>query len=111
MAKRTYTEHVDDLTGVAGEDVENIQFSVFGKTYEIDLSKESQAELHDTFLPYVEAAREVKGASTTKTTSRRRSSSDYDPAEVRTWAREQGIDISARGRIPADVVESYRLSQ
>jgi len=27
---------------------------------------------------------------------------------VRAWAREQGIDIKERGRVPANVVAQYR---
>lgn len=27
---------------------------------------------------------------------------------VRTWAREQGIDIKVRGQVPADIVAKYR---
>jgi hypothetical protein len=33
--------------------------------------------------------------------------SGYDPAAVRAWANGQGIVISARGRIKADVVEQF----
>jgi hypothetical protein len=29
---------------------------------------------------------------------------------VRAWAREQGIDIKERGRVPGDVVEQYRTA-
>jgi hypothetical protein len=29
-------------------------------------------------------------------------------AEVRAWAREQGIDVPARGRIPASVIQRYQ---
>ena len=28
-------------------------------------------------------------------------------AEVRAWARDQGIDVPARGRVPDDLVEQY----
>ncbi|HEX4659206.1 MAG TPA: histone-like nucleoid-structuring protein Lsr2 [Streptosporangiaceae bacterium] len=28
-------------------------------------------------------------------------------AEIRAWAKEQGIDVPARGRIPASVVKRY----
>jgi len=30
------------------------------------------------------------------------------PAAVRAWARENGIDIKERGRVPASVVAKYR---
>jgi len=29
------------------------------------------------------------------------------PSAVREWARQQGIEIGDRGRIPADLIESY----
>lgn len=29
------------------------------------------------------------------------------PAEVRAWAREQGIDVPARGKLPPEIVERY----
>lgn len=29
------------------------------------------------------------------------------PAEVRAWAAEQGIEVSAKGKLPADVVDAY----
>jgi len=31
-------------------------------------------------------------------------------AQVRTWAQEQGYDVSDRGRVPAHLVEAYRLA-
>ncbi len=31
-------------------------------------------------------------------------------AAIRAWANEQGIPVSARGRIPADVVERYEAA-
>ena len=32
---------------------------------------------------------------------------EWDPAAVRTWAEDQGIEIGRRGRIPAAVVDLY----
>lgn len=29
------------------------------------------------------------------------------PADVRVWAAEQGIEVSAKGKLPADVVDAY----
>jgi hypothetical protein len=34
----------------------------------------------------------------------------YDPAAVRAWAAGQGIEVNARGRIKADVVERFRAA-
>lgn len=30
--------------------------------------------------------------------------------EIRTWAKEHGIEISERGRIPASVIEQYEAA-
>jgi hypothetical protein len=32
------------------------------------------------------------------------------PAAVRAWAREQGLEVSDRGRLPARVLEAYRAA-
>jgi hypothetical protein len=32
-------------------------------------------------------------------------------AEVRAWAKDQGISVSARGRIPASVMEQYQAAK
>lgn len=34
-----------------------------------------------------------------------------DTKAVRAWAREQGIDVPPRGKLPADVVEAYQAAQ
>lgn len=36
--------------------------------------------------------------------------SAYDPAAVRDWAREQGIEVGSRGRLPATLIDAYRAS-
>jgi hypothetical protein len=33
-----------------------------------------------------------------------------DSASVRKWAQSNGIELSQRGRIPADVVERYKAA-
>jgi len=40
--------------------------------------------------------------------SGRRSAVAIDTTAVRAWARDRGIDIKDRGRVPADVVARYR---
>lgn len=32
---------------------------------------------------------------------------DVDPVVVRAWAAETGVEVAAKGRIPAAVVEAY----
>ena len=33
---------------------------------------------------------------------------DYDPKAVRAWAESQGIQVSQRGRVPADLVAKFQ---
>jgi hypothetical protein len=86
-----------------------VTFSLDKTGYEIDLSNDNAAELRETLARYVNAARRSPGA-------RRRAAADkalysgYDPAAVRAWAHGRGIDVNARGRINADVVEQFRAA-
>ncbi len=36
--------------------------------------------------------------------------SAQNTTEIRNWARENGIDIKDRGRVPADVVAKYQAA-
>jgi len=40
----------------------------------------------------------------------RTSSSRERSGDIRAWAKEQGIAVSERGRIPASVVEQYQAA-
>ena len=35
-------------------------------------------------------------------------SRDYDPKAVRAWAGSQGIEVSQRGRVPADLIAKFQ---
>ncbi|MDT6983710.1 histone-like nucleoid-structuring protein Lsr2 [Streptomyces lusitanus] len=48
---------------------------------------------------------ELTPAKTTKKSSVRR---DYEPATVRAWAKDNGVDCPATGRVPKKVVEAWR---
>jgi hypothetical protein len=59
--------------------------------------------------PFVEHARragrgQARGQARTAA-SRRRS------GDIRAWAKDRGIAVSQRGRIPASVAEEYRTAQ
>jgi hypothetical protein len=107
MATKTHVVLVDDLTGDPADTT--VKFALDRTEYEIDLSNDNAGELRDAFSRYVKAARKVashgghRGAQTAKPTY-----SGDDPAAVRAWAAGQGIAVSPRGRIKADVVERYR---
>ncbi|MGW3025833.1 Lsr2 family DNA-binding protein [Streptomyces sp. NPDC001221] len=43
-----------------------------------------------------------------KPKARKRAASDHEPAVVRAWARENGVDCPAMGRVPKAVVDAWR---
>ena len=86
-----------------------VTFSLDKTGYEIDLSNDNAAELRETLARYVNAARKAPGARGRAVTGKA-SYSGYDPAAVRAWAHGRGIDVNARGRINADVVEQFRAA-
>ena len=54
MARQTTVTLVDDLDGSEAE--EQVEFSVDGRTYEIDLSTVNASRLRDALAPFVSAA-------------------------------------------------------
>jgi nucleoid-associated protein Lsr2 len=100
----------DDLEG--GKADETVTFGLDGASYEIDLSTKNAAKLRDTLSPYVGSARKVSGRGGGRGRGRGggRTPSGADTAAIRSWAKAQGLQVSDRGRIPADVVEKYRAA-
>jgi hypothetical protein len=107
MAQKIQTLLIDDLDG--GEAVGTVRFGLDGTEYEIDLSAAHSDELRKTLKQYLEHARRTGG--TARSAARgRRGGATVDTARVREWAKEQGIEVKDRGRVPADVVEQYKTA-
>lgn len=104
MAQKVNIVLVDDLDGT--EATETVTFGLDGSTYEIDLSDANAAALRDAVSGYVGHARKVTGGSRRgrKATG---SASTSNTKDVREWAKSQGMDVSERGRISADVQQAY----
>lgn len=107
MAQRTVVTMTDDVDGSAAS--ETVTFAVDGVAYEIDLTAEHAAQLRAALAPFVTAGRRVAGAGR-RTTVRAIKNAGYSAPAVRAWAASDHIDIPARGRIPAAVVEQYRAA-
>jgi nucleoid-associated protein Lsr2 len=52
--------------------------------------------------------RRAKAAKTTQRSGRRAVAAPADQSVVRTWAREQGLQVSDRGRVPNAILEAYQ---
>ena len=79
----------------------------------INLTNEHADELRGALSRYVEAARKTGSDRPTRARSSgrsRSSKSDVSPTAVRKWAMANGIEVSARGRIPQSVVDQFRAA-
>jgi hypothetical protein len=104
MARQTTVTLVDDLDGSEAE--EQVEFSVDGRTYEIDLSTGNASRLRDVLAPYISAARRT-GARRSAAPPPRASSDRAQNQAIREWALAQGMKVSERGRIPTNVLTAY----
>jgi hypothetical protein len=102
MASRTIILLEDDVDGSKAD--ETIEFGIDGTTYVIDLSDSNANKLRGALDGYISKARKVSG----KRPTNRKTSSAVDLKAVRAWAASNGIELSARGRVPGSVLEQYR---
>jgi hypothetical protein len=109
MAQKVNIVLVDDLDGT--EATETVSFGLDGTTYEIDLNDANAASLREALSGYVGHARKVSGGSRrgrrAGSSSSSSSSSSSNTKDVREWAKAQGMEVSERGRISAEVQRAY----
>jgi hypothetical protein len=114
VAQKVQVLLVDDLDG--GEASETVSFGLDGTSYEIDLSKSNADALRDSLAKYVGGARKIGRAAARATGGGRSRASgsaaiDRDQAAaIRAWAKKQGLKVSDRGRIPANIIEQYNAA-
>ena len=104
MAQRVQVLLVDDIDGSAA--AETVSFSLDGVSYEIDLTAAHAKKLRDDLASWVGHARRSGGRKSARKATAgglRRG----DLAEVRAWARNNGHQVSDRGRVSAEVLDAY----
>ena len=111
MAQKVTVQLVDDVDGSEAEST--VEFGLDGVNYTIDLSAENAANLRDALASYVASARRTGGRKRTGGKAGKGGGSAPSTADrernqaIREWARKQGMQVSERGRIPAEIVEAY----
>ena len=117
MAQRIIHQLIDDIDGTEIVDGKGgaVEFSLRGTAYRIDLNDHNIAKLEKALVPYIEAAAKVSGGRGRERGPKASGGSNGRlPKEqldaIRHWATANGLKVSARGRIPADVVEAYETS-
>lgn len=123
MAQKVTVQLVDDVDGSTADTT--VEFALDGVNYTIDLSEGNAEALRESLASYVESARRTGGrkrsggkqakASTKqpkqgKATAPNAADRERNQA-IREWARNQGMQVSDRGRIPAEIVEAYDNAQ
>jgi hypothetical protein len=112
MAQKTQIILTDELDG--SEATQTVVFAFQGTSYEIDLNDEHAHALEESMAEWISNARKVPagGRSTgapTRSNAGRSSSSPKrgDLDAVRAWARENGHQVSDRGRIAGKILDAY----
>lgn len=115
MAKKvqTITTFVDDLDGTELEESqgETVLFSLDGVAYEIDLSSKNAKKLRNALEPFIGSGRRVSRFSAGRASGASKGANKEELAAARAWLRENGHEVSDRGRIAAPLMELYRSSK
>jgi len=106
MATKIEVALEDDLDGSPAD--ETLRFAIGGSEYEIDLSKKNAKKFRKGLAPFLEHAR--KAGPGQRRRPARTSSARERSADIRAWAKANGIPVSDRGRIPASVAEQYQAA-
>ncbi|MGH3924758.1 MAG: histone-like nucleoid-structuring protein Lsr2, partial [Pseudonocardiaceae bacterium] len=108
--------------GEEAEDITTVEFALEGVTYEIDLADGNAAQLRDKLSRYVAAARKTGGRRPgTRGADRsgrangngKVAGSGYNRdtlKAIREWAKQNGHNVSDRGRLPLNVVQAWEAN-
>ncbi|MFL6181135.1 MAG: Lsr2 family protein [Actinomycetes bacterium] len=105
MAQKIHVVLIDDIDGRDAD--ETVRFSLDGSSYEIDLSASNAARLRNAMAEFVGHARKVSPRGGRRARS---GSTQGKSAEIRAWAREQGLQVNERGRIPGDLTAKFEAA-
>src|SRR3954447_8172269 len=118
MAQQVNVKFVDDLDG--SDAAGTVSFGLDGRVYEIDLSDDNAARLRDSLASFIAAARKSGGSTTTGSRRAQKMTVSSRPrpqtldreqtAAIRAWARQNGHQISDRGRISKTVVDAFQAA-
>jgi hypothetical protein len=111
MVLVTRTYQVDDLDG-SEDDVSTVRFNLDGTNFEIDLSAGNAERLRKKLAKFVDAGtvvRQRKAPPATRVTAAVPTGRDQTQA-IRDWARNNGYQVSARGRISKAIQEAFETA-
>lgn len=113
MATITRKYMTDDIDG-SEDDVSTVLLSLDKKDYEIDLSAANEARLREKLERFVAAATPIKTQAAArrgrKAPTAATASTRPDKAQtqaIRSWAAQNGFEVSSRGRISAAIQQAF----
>lgn len=114
MARKVQVLLVDDVDGGTAD--ETVSFGLDGAHYEIDLSTANADAFRKSLAKYIESARKAGrggAAKSNRAAGPAKPSPSADRAQnqaIRDWAKRNGLQVSERGRIPAEIIEKYHAA-
>lgn len=94
----------DDADG----DTQTLDFSYRGADYQMDLSARDARALDKLLAPVLAASRLKDKRPVTRRPATKTPGGVPVAKAVRAWAKTEGIEVSDRGRVAADVVKRYQ---
>jgi hypothetical protein len=107
MAQRAQIIFTDDLDG--SEAARTATFALQDVTYEVDLSKKNADKLARLLEPYIAAARKASTRPASRPANPSRQAGPV-PADVRAWAKSEGIEVKDKGRVPAELIVKFQAA-
>ena len=112
MAKRVIEQLVSDLSGkdIKDGEGETVKFSIGSTSYEMDLTEAEAGQFYDAVKKYTDVATKTSGRGGRSGGGSKAKSDSGQTQAIRAWARENGLEVSDRGRISRDVQDAYNAA-
>ncbi len=117
MARATIEQITDDVDGSELDPSEVIvqTFTINGVDYSLDLGAKSAEKFDKDMQKWIDKATKIGGRQRRATPKQAPATSEVRSdksqlAAIREWARENGYEVSDRGRIPNAIVEAFNAA-
>ena len=109
MAREVIERLVDDLDGSDADAA--VKFGLDGRAYSIDLTDKNADELRAVLAPYVSVATlerdPLRVTRRRMPVQQRQAAGSAQVSALRQWARDNGYEVSDRGRISKEIRAAY----
>jgi hypothetical protein len=113
VGERVTVTHFDDLENELEAD-ETVTYALDGTTYEVDLSAKNAKQLRSDLQRWIEVSRAVSGTSVRRRAGRNgpsKADAGLPLAEIRAWAKDNGLEVPDRGRVSAAIVRAWKAAR